>query len=58
VESQNSFLSCPKLLRLELELSSAVMQHAPLATISLEVVDKMKVKMDNLRNLNRYFASK
>lgn len=37
-------------------LYAAIMQHAPQATISLEIEDKMEVKMDNLRNLAARFA--
>jgi sugar phosphate isomerase/epimerase len=36
----------------------AVMKQVPQATISLEVEDEMAVKMDDLRNLANYFASK
>jgi len=37
---------------------SALIQHVPRATISLEVEEKMEVKMDNLRKLAARFASK
>jgi sugar phosphate isomerase/epimerase len=37
---------------------AALLQHAPRATISLEVEDKMEVKMNDLRKLVAYFASK
>jgi sugar phosphate isomerase/epimerase len=36
----------------------ALLQHAPDATISLEVEDRMEVKMGDLRQLATYFASK
>lgn len=38
-------------------LYAATAQHAPQATISLEVEDKMEVKMDDLRKLAARFAS-
>jgi sugar phosphate isomerase/epimerase len=37
---------------------AAIMQHVPHATISLEVEDKMEVKMDDLRKLVAHFTSK
>jgi sugar phosphate isomerase/epimerase len=37
---------------------AVLMQCVPQATLSLEVEDKMEVKMGDLRNLNRYFALK
>lgn len=37
---------------------TALSQHAPQATISLEVEDRMEVKMSDLRKLTPYFASK
>ena len=37
---------------------AAIMRHVPQATISLEVEDRMEVKMGNLRKLADYFASK
>lgn len=37
---------------------AAIMRHAPQATISLEVEDKMEVKMDDLRKLATYFAAR
>ena len=36
---------------------AALLQHVPEATISLEVSDKMEIKMDDLRNLAARFAS-
>jgi sugar phosphate isomerase/epimerase len=37
---------------------AAIMRHVPQATLSLEVQDKMEVKMGDLRKLVAYFASK
>jgi sugar phosphate isomerase/epimerase len=37
---------------------AAIIQHAPQPTLSLEVQDKMEVKMRDLRKLAAYFASK
>jgi len=37
---------------------AAIKQHGPQATLSLEVEDKMEVKMNDLRKLVAYFASK
>jgi sugar phosphate isomerase/epimerase len=37
---------------------AAIQQHGPQATISLEVEDTMEVKMNDLRKLVAYFASK
>jgi sugar phosphate isomerase/epimerase len=36
----------------------ALMQHVPHATLSLEVEDKIEVKMSDLRKLHRFFASR
>jgi sugar phosphate isomerase/epimerase len=37
---------------------AALMRYVPQATISLEVVDKMDVRMSDLRKLAGHFASK
>jgi sugar phosphate isomerase/epimerase len=37
---------------------ASIMQHVPNATISLEVEDKMEVKMGDLRKLVAHFTSK
>ena len=37
---------------------AAIVRHAPQATISLEVEDRMEVKMGDLRKLTAHFASK
>lgn len=37
---------------------TALLQHAPQATLSLEVEDSMEIKMSNLRALIAYFTSK